>query len=255
MIFEAEQKDGPILFSFPHDGHEIPKELHTRVTDTFLQSVDTDWHVAELYQFIHDTPHSYIRARFSRYVVDLNRPPDGAALYPGKSETSLCPVESFDGRPLYQSDHPDDNEINNRINGYWSPYHYHLQKELARIKERHGFAILWDAHSIRGEVPKFFEGTLPTLNFGTADGKSCDPALEGRLMTVANASPYESVLNGRFKGGFITRHYGNPADRIYAIQLEINQQAYLESEWPPVLSSEKANRLRKTLKQLIDTLN
>lgn len=252
-MFEAKEKDGPILFSFPHDGSEIPETLRQRFTDTGLQSIDTDWCIADLYSFINETPHSYIKARYSRYVVDLNRPADGEALYPGKSETSLCPSESFDGRPLYKDHPPDTSEVNHRINTYWSPYHYHLQKELKRIKSRHGFAILWDAHSIRGQVPKFFDGTLPELNFGTANGASCDSSLESKVMAVATSSRYSCVLNGRFKGGFITRHYGDPDNNIFAIQLEINQQAYLETEWPPVMSETKAHRLRKTLRSLIQT--
>ncbi|MEM7282872.1 MAG: N-formylglutamate deformylase, partial [Pseudomonadota bacterium] len=254
VIFEAGQKDGPLLVSFPHDGHEIPQELVYRFTEAGQQSVDTDWHIAKLYEFIKDQPYSYIKANYSRYVVDLNRPADGAALYPGKSETSLCPVESFDGRVLYEGPPPDQREIRSRVEHYWEPYHDHLHRELQRITKIHGFALLWDAHSIRGEVPKFFSGVLPQLNFGTADGTSCIGALEKALLSTVGSSPFSYVFNGRFKGGYITRRYGDPSNNIHAVQLEINQQTYLESEWPPKLSLSKAVLLRETLVQLLDTL-
>lgn len=254
MIFDAVQKTGPVLVSMPHDGYLIPDDIAADMTQAGKESVDTDWHIGPLYEFIQNLDISHVRARYSRYVVDLNRPPDGKALYPGENETGLAPMETFDGRPLYRTP-PIRNDVMQRLDKYWRPYHDHIQQELQRIKSLHGYAILWDAHSIRGSVPKFFEGVLPDLNLGTHAGQSCDSRLENEAMNIIQNSAYTHVLNGRFKGGFITRHYGKPKDGIHALQLEINQSTYLEQEWPPKMSLPKTKELQTLLKKILTALS
>ena len=193
----------------------------------------------------------------SRYVIDLNRPPDGASLYPGQSVTSLCPVDGFDSEPLYQSkaDEPDDAEVARRRELYWKPYHDQLRTELDRIKAVHGVAMLWDAHSIRSVLPRFFEGKLPDLNLGTADGQSCDPALAQQLLAIAKMAPaHTSVLNGRFKGGYITRNYGQPEQGFHAVQLEMTQSSYMQEQMPFDYLPAVADQIKPTLQQMLQAV-
>ena len=259
-VFEYHEGDSPILISFPHDGMEFPTQVKHRLNRHGRKNTDCDWYIFELYNRILGRDISFIRARYSRYVADLNRPPDGELLYPGKMETGVCPVSTFNCTPIYlPGKQPDAQEIRSCIQTYWQPYHAHLQAELNRIKDRHGYAILWDAHSIRGEVPALFDGVLPDLNFGTADGRSCGQAIINPVVEHAgNASTYSVVLNGRFKGGYITRHYGDPENGIHAIQLEINQNNYLEdSENPKIdpVKTQQLSRLLHSLFQLLITLS
>lgn len=254
--FHATSGQSPLLVSFPHDGVNIPADIAGRMTEHGQASTDTDWHIARVYDFLENMNVSTLRARWSRYVVDLNRPASGEALYPGKTESALCPVHTFDGDNLYLRDEPDSAEIASRVERYWQPYHSALQAELARLKEIHGFVILWDAHSIRGEVSRLFSGCLPDLNFGTNDQRSAAPELGQQLLHVAKVSGFtKSVLNGRFKGGYITRHYGAPGQHVHAVQLEINQQTYLQDERkvPPVIDHDKHMRLTATVQQLIES--
>uniref|UniRef100_UPI0030F71094 N-formylglutamate deformylase n=1 Tax=uncultured Acidovorax sp. TaxID=158751 RepID=UPI0030F71094 len=224
----------PLLVSMPHAGTYVPPALAARFTDEARQVPDTDWHMERLYAFAKDMGASLLVATHSRYVVDMNRPPDGASLYPGQSVTGLCPVDTFDDTPIYAAgDVPDEAEIAARRDAIWAPYHAQLRAELDRIRAQHGVAVLWDAHSIRSVLPRFFEGKLPDLNLGTADGASCDPALAQELLQIAEAAPrYTAVLNGRFKGGHITRHYGQPGLGVHAVQLEMTQCSYMQ-ECPP----------------------
>jgi len=187
-----------------------------------------------LYAFARDMGASILVATHSRYVVDLNRPPDGASLYPGQSVTGLCPVDTFDDTPLYANgDVPDDAEVAARRDAVWVPYHAQLSAELERLRALHGTVVLWDAHSIRSVLPRFFEGKLPDLNLGTANGESCDPALAQALLAIAEAAQgYTAVLNGRFKGGHITRHYGQPGHGVHAVQLEMTQCSYMQEALP-----------------------
>lgn len=233
--FLFHQGTAPLLISMPHAGTHVPPAIAARLTPEARQVPDTDWHLPRLYDFAQALGASILVATHSRYVVDLNRPPDGTSLYPGQSVTGLCPVDSFDDRPLYTraDDTPGDAEVAARRQTYWQPYHAQLRAELERMRAAHGVAVLWDAHSIRSVLPRFFEGRLPDLNLGTGDGISCDPALAQTLLGEARAATaYTAVLNGRFKGGHITRHYGAPARNIHAVQLEMTQCSYMQ-EAPP----------------------
>ena len=232
--FLFHQGTAPLLISMPHAGTHVPPAIAARLTPEARQVPDTDWHLPRLYDFAQALGASILVATHSRYVVDLNRPPDGASLYPGQSVTGLCPVDTFDDTPIYaQGDVPDDAEVAARRDAVWAPYHAQLRAELDRIRAQHGVAVLWDAHSIRSVLPRFFEGKLPDLNLGTADGASCDPALAQTLLAIAQSAPgYTGVLNGRFKGGHITRHYGQPAQNIHAVQLEMTQCSYMQEALP-----------------------
>lgn len=233
--FRFRQGTRPLLISMPHVGTHVPPALAARFTDEARHVPDTDWHLERLYDFADALGASVLVATHSRYVVDLNRPPDGASLYPGQSVTGLCPVDTFDDTPVYANpgDVPTDEEIAARRDAVWQPYHAKLAEELARIRAQHGVTALWDAHSIRSVLPRFFEGKLPDLNLGTANGASCDPALAATLLGIAESAPgYTGVLNGRFKGGHITRQYGNPAGGVHAVQLEMTQSSYMQEQLP-----------------------
>ena len=242
----------PLLVSLPHDGSEIPPDLAARMTAGACRAPDTDWHVSRLYAFARELGASLLAPRQSRYVVDLNRPPDDTSLYPGQNTTGLCPVVQFSGEPVYRDgEAPDAAEIDARVARYWRPYHAALQAELERLRAAHGRVVLWEGHSIRGECPFLFEGRLPDLNLGTADGRSCSPPLQSRLAGVLGAqSRYDWVVNGRFKGGYITRHYGNPAQGIDAVQLEISQRIYMDEDsfaWDEERAAEARTILRRLL--------
>ncbi len=225
----------PLLVSLPHDGTALPAAIAARVTGAGRRVPDTDWHVGKLYDFAGELEASVIVPRWSRYVADLNRDPEGHALYPGRSETSLVPVVTFAGEPIYsQGDEPRAKEVALRREMYWQPYHDALADELARMRERHPRVVLWDGHSIKSRVPMFFDGQLPDFNLGTAVGASCSPALQERLTGVlrerADGSPFTHAVNGRFKGGYITRHYGHPEAGVEAVQLELTQYTYMDEE-------------------------
>lgn len=229
--FNLHRGDAPLLVSLPHDGSEIPAALAAGMTPSARRAPDTDWHVSRLYAFARELGASLLVPRFSRYVVDLNRPPDDASLYPGQNTTGLCPTRQFDGEPVYQAGRePTAGEIADRIDRYWRPYHAALQAELHRLRARHGRVVLWEGHSIRGSgLPFLFDGRLPDFNLGTAGGASCSPALQARLEAVLAArDDYDWVANGRFKGGYITRHYGDPGHGIDAVQLETSQRVYMD---------------------------
>ena len=222
----------PLLISLPHDGSHIPDALAARMTAEARRAPDTDWHVSRLYAFARELGASVLVPRYSRYVIDLNRPSDDVSLYPGQNTTGLCPTVQFNGEPVYlPGQEPDAAEIAQRLQTYWKPYHDALQQELARLRAAHGRAVLWDGHSIRSVVPFLFEGRLPDFNVGTAGGASCSPALQARLETVLAAqSDYSHIVNGRFKGGHITRHYGRPAEGVQAVQLELAQLNYMDED-------------------------
>lgn len=250
-VYAFSQGDSPLLLSVPHDGRLIPDEQRARMTEAGLAIPDTDWHVAELYDFARELGASVLVARYSRYVVDLNRPPDDGSLYEGQVATGLCPLYTFAGEPLYHDDEPvGAAEIANRVERYWRPYHERLALALEDLRSRHGYSLLWDAHSIPSRVPRLFDGELPVLNLGNFDGRSCDAAVAGELYGRASASPYSAVLNGRFKGGYITRRYGDPPGGVQAVQLELAQRAYM-SEQTLELDPDLANRCRDTLRELL----
>ena len=251
--FVFHQGTQPLLVSMPHAGTYVPPALAARFTEEARQVPDTDWHMERLYAFAKDMGASILAATHSRYVVDLNRPPDGASLYPGQNVTGLCPVDTFDDTPIYtRGDVPDDSEIAARRDAVWAPYHAQLRAELDRIRAQHGVAVLWDAHSIRSVLPRFFEGKLPDLNLGTADGASCSPALAQELLAIARSAPgYTGVLNGRFKGGHITRHYGQPERDIHAVQLEMTQCSYMQEVLPFAYLPEVAAGVQPHLERML----
>lgn len=238
----------PLLVSVPHDGRQLPDEIEALMSDTGKMLGDTDWHVARLYQFAKELGASIITANYSRYVVDLNRPADDAALYEGQLLTGLCPLKTFDGRDIYDVEVTID--IGDRVQRYWRPYHDKIEATLAGFLDSHGYALIWDAHSIASKVPALFDGELPVLNIGTWDGRSCDKSISNAVMRIAEASSYGAVLDARFKGGHITRHYGKPASDVHAMQLEIAQRAYLE-EATTEYDATQAARLRDTLRALL----
>lgn len=222
----------PLLISLPHDGSRIPDALAARMTPEARLAPDTDWHVSRLYAFARELGASMLVPRYSRYVVDLNRPPDDVSLYPGQNTTGLCPTVRFSGDPVYlPGEAPTLDEIAARVDGYWRPYHAALRDELDCLRAEHGRVLLWEGHSIRGECPFLFDGRLPDLNIGTASGASCAPDRQARIEAALRAQTgYGWVVNGRFKGGHITRHYGDPANGIDAVQLEIAQRIYMDED-------------------------
>jgi len=243
----------PLLVSLPHDGSHIPDEIAARMAPESRRAPDTDWHVSRLYSFAKEMGASVLVPSHSRYVVDLNRPPDDVSLYPGQNTTGLCPAVRFSGEPVYlEGQQPTPEEIAARVERYWRPYHERLADELARLRAAHGRVLLWEGHSIRAEVPFLFEGRLPDLNLGTSSGASCAPALQARLERVLAAQQqYSWIANGRFKGGYITRHYGSPAEGVDAVQLELAQYNYMDEDSFGWLDAPAA-RLVPTLRALID---
>jgi len=242
-----------LLVSIPHAGTWLPPELGARLTDGARLLPDTDWHVDRLYDFLGDIGATALIATPSRYLVDLNRPADDSPLYPGRDGTGVCPVTTFDGEPVWQAEHqPDAAEVADRVARYWQPYHARLRAELDALRARHGSAVLWDAHSIRSRVPRLFTGELPVLNFGTNDGRACHADLASRLLGHALGMPrYPAVLDGRFKGGHITRAYGDPARGINAVQLELAQRSYMDEASGEFLP-EKAEQIRPLLSELLE---
>ena len=251
--FEYQAGELPLVISFPHSGTYVPPELAVRFRPQILDLPDTDWFVPQLYDFCGALGASVIRATHTRYVVDLNRPPDGTPLYPGQRETTVCPTETFGGEALYhEGARPTAPEIYDRLSLYWRPYHDQLAALTRDLAQRHGHCVLWDAHSIVSQVPELFDGRLPDLNVGTAGGRSCSPSLRDRIIASLDAQEqFSFVVDGRFKGGYITRHYGNPAERIHAVQLEIAQCAYLAEARTPIFDAERARPLTSLLHDLL----
>lgn len=253
---EVIRGDGPVLLAQPHGGTWLPADIHARLNDRGRALADTDWHIDRVYEGLLPGA-TVVRATFHRYAIDANRGPDDASLYPGQNTTGLCPVTDFDGRDIYlPGQAPQADEIAERLVRFHAPYHAALVAELDRIRARHGVAILYDCHSIRSHIPFLFPGTLPDFNIGTADGTSCDPRIESEtLNTCASATGYSHILNGRFKGGWTTRHYGRPDQGWHAIQMELAQSTHLETEAAPyAYSDEKAARLRPHLSALLHRL-
>lgn len=252
--FHFHQGDIPLLISMPHVGTTIPAEVRAQLTPVAEQLTDTDWHLPLLYNMTNELGASVIHAEYSRYVIDLNRSSDDSNLYPGQDTTGLCPVDTFAKQALYVDGKvPDAAEVQRRIQQYWLPYHQQLQAELERLRAKHGIAILWDAHSIASQVPRFFQGKLPDLNFGTADQRSCadgmQQALEETMQTTE--SGFSHIFNGRFKGGYITRHYGQPAQNIHAVQLEMSQCIYMDEAAPYSYRADLAAQVQPLLRSLI----
>ncbi|MBT8083486.1 MAG: N-formylglutamate deformylase [Gammaproteobacteria bacterium] len=252
-VFTFHEGCSPLLVSVPHDGRDLPRDLRGRMTVAGLALGDTDWHVARLYDFVRDLGANLLVARYSRYVVDLNRPADDAALYAGQVATGLCPSSTFAGEAIYEDGPIGPDETARRVCDYWQPYHDKLAATLAALKARHGYALLWDAHSIASVVPRLFDGKLPALNIGTYGGRSCAEPLAAAVTARAARSPYSHVRDGRFQGGFITRRYGEPAKHVHAVQLEIAQRVYMD-ESSGTYDAQKASQLRDTLRRMLETL-
>jgi N-formylglutamate deformylase len=254
--FHLEPGTTPLLVSLPHCGEFVPGELRSRYLPRALAVEDTDWHLHRLYAFATGMGASLLLPRASRYVIDLNRPSDNAPMYPGANNTELCPTRFFTGDPLYlDGAAPSPAEITQRVARWWQPYHGAIATELARLKAEHGHAVLFDGHSIRSELPWLFEGRLPALNLGTVDGASCAPALREALAGVLAAqSRYSHVVDGRFKGGYITRHYGRPDQHIHAVQLEMIWDCYMDERAPFAYRPDKAAAVLPLLQELLRTM-
>ncbi len=252
-IFRLTPGTTPLLISVPHAGTHVPDDIAERFTPAARALPDTDWHVDWLYGFAAALDAGLLVATHSRYVIDLNRDPEGAELYPGADNTELCPTTQFDRQPVYRdSEAPDPAEVARRRAAYWQPYHDALAGELERLKRAHGHALLYDAHSIRSRVPRFFDDVLPDLNIGTGGGKSADPALTIRLsLACHDASDYAVAVNGRFKGGYITRHYGDPAGAVNAVQMELAQTTYMDEDPPYAFDDTRADKLRTALRAVL----
>jgi N-formylglutamate deformylase len=254
--------DAPLVVSFPHTGTEIPPALETHLVSPWLARKDADYWVDVLYDFAHAIGATTVRTALSRTVIDENRDPSGASLYPGQATTGLCPVETFDGEALYSPGHePDAAEITRRRTAYFDPYHVALDAQLQRLRAKHARVVLYDAHSIRSHVARLFDGTLPQFNIGTNSGASCDAALTAGIEKICGRSAFDHVTNGRFRGGWITRHYGKPQKGIHAVQMELAMRGYLhepegaltDANWPGALDDAHAATLRVALRDILDT--
>jgi N-formylglutamate deformylase len=254
-IYRFHRGASPLVVSMPHIGTHVPDDIAARLTDEALQLPDTDWHLDRLYDFLQELNATVLMATHSRFVIDLNRPPDDANLYPGQDTTGLVPIDMGDRARIYRGAPPDDLEVDARRAAFWKPYHDKLAATLEEVRGAHGFALLWDAHSIKSVLPRFFAGQLPDLNLGTADGGSCGAGLGERLLAVAAAAPaYSSVLNGRYKGGYITRRYGRPGERIHAVQLELSWRTYMNETHPFAFRDDLAAGVRPTLRRMLEAM-
>ena len=246
----------PLFLSLPHVGIELPDDQRWRYVERAFDVEDTDWHLEKLYGFVRELGASLIVPRYNRYLIDLNRPSDDTPMYPGMNNTELCPTQFFTGDPLYRdASAPDSAEIARRIEHYWQPYHDALGAELDRLRGLHGHAILFDGHSIKSELPWLFDGRLPDLNLGTASGASCAPELQSALAEMlAGQSRFSQIVDGRFKGGYTTRHYGDPGHGLHAIQLEMCWSCYMRETASHAWDPGRARSVQPILRRLIETM-
>lgn len=252
-VFEVKQGTSPVILGFPHTGTDVPADIWERLNETGRLLADTDWHIHHLYDGLLDNP-TVVRATFHRYVLDANRDPAGKSLYPGQNTTGLIPETDFDGKPIWKTGaEPTEADIAERLRTYHAPYHAALAAEIERVKAIHGVVVLYDCHSIRSHISFLFDGKLPDFNIGTDMGKTCDPAIEQATVAIAAAATgYDSILNGRFKGGWTTRHYGRPETGVHAIQMELAQSTHLTTEASPFAYDDaKADKLRIHLKSIL----
>ncbi|MEQ9812220.1 MAG: N-formylglutamate deformylase [Azospirillaceae bacterium] len=254
---EVREGDGPLILAFPHVGTHVPAPVFARLNPLGQTLADTDWWVDRLYDGLAPAA-TTVRMDVHRYVIDVNRNPDGASLYPGQNTTGLCPLVDFEGNEIWRTgEEPSDDEIAERIATWHAPYHAALRAQIARVRDRHGVAILYDCHSIRSTLPFLFDGTLPDLNIGTADGRSCAAAIQSAVVEeAAGATGFSHVANGRFKGGWTTRTHGRPDARCHAVQMELAQSTYLADERVPFpYDTARADRLRPVLARILDRLD
>ena len=252
--------EAPLIVSFPHTGTDIPAAIEARLVSPWLARKDADWHVEQLYAFAAELGATLVRTAMSRTVIDVNRDPSGASLYPGQATTGLCPTETFDGEPLYLGGRePDEAEIAQRRETWFDPYHAALEAEIARLRRDHDRVVLYEAHSIRSRVPRLFEGELTNFNIGTNSGQSCDPALTSAVERACDASPFSRITNGRFKGGWTTRRYGQSAVGVHAIQIELACRGYMDepadepasASWPTPFSEARAAPMQAALRDVL----
>lgn len=257
---EIHRGEAPLVVSFPHTGTEIPPELEARLVSPWLARKDADWWIERLYGFARELGATTVRTTVSRTVIDVNRDPSGASLYPGQATTELCPTTTFDGEPLYRAgEEPGAAEIAARRGAFFDPYHEALAGELMRLRVRHPKVVLYEAHSIRSAIPRLFEGELPNFNLGTHSGASCDAALTAAVERACDASGFSRVTNGRFKGGWTTRHYGQPEAGVHAIQMELACRGYMDDPaqaptpetWPTPYSETQSAPMRAALTDVL----
>jgi len=256
---EIHRGEAPLVVSFPHTGTLIPLDIEQRLTSPWLARKDADWWIDRLYDFAQGLGATTVRTAISRTVIDVNRDPSGASLYPGQATTELCPTTTFDGEPLYADGEPGEAEIARRRTVYFEPYHAALQAELTRLRGLHGKVVLYEAHSIRSVIPRLFEGELPNFNLGTNSGASCGPALTEGVEAACDASGFSRVTNGRFKGGWTTRRYGRPLAGVHAIQMELACRGYMDDPadpptpgtWPASYSDTLAAPMRAALTDVL----
>lgn len=256
----VERGDAPLVVSIPHTGLDL-RGLEPTLVSPWLARKDADWGIDTLYDFATGLGASVVRTSVSRTVIDVNRDPTGVSLYPGQATTELCPTLSFDGEALYLPGHePTADEIAERRRWYFDPYHNAVLGEIERLRQRHPCVVVYDAHSIRSAIPRLFAGELPQFNIGTNDGKSCDPALGAAIEAACARTTFSRVLNGRFKGGYITRGHGKPSNGVHAVQMELACRGYLretpgsvtEENWPPAYDPEYAAPLRDALVDVLE---
>ncbi|HEY3730890.1 MAG TPA: N-formylglutamate deformylase [Steroidobacteraceae bacterium] len=255
-VFQLNPGRTPLIVSMPHVGTRVPEHLEREFTPVARALVDTDWNVDRLYDFVSELGAHVIAARYSRYVIDLNRPPDSAPLYPGMTNTGLCPTHTFAGEPLYGSgvDALPASEVDARRERYWQPYHQALAQLIQEVRANFGFALLYDAHSVRSRVPRLFTGILPDINVGTDEGASCHPDMIIPMFNlISSQTHFSCVVNGRFKGGYITRQYGAPAKSVHAVQIELTQSAYMDED-RTVYDETRASPLRELLQRMLNAL-
>jgi N-formylglutamate deformylase len=257
----VQRGDAPVVVSLPHTGTAIPAELEMQLVSPWLSRKDADWWVDDLYDFAHELGITTVRTSVSRTVIDVNRDPSGQSLYPGANTTGLCPIATFDNEPLYLPGFkPDASDIAQRLETWFVPYHAAMLSELERLAGMHPRVVLYDAHSIRSRIPHLFDGELPQFNIGTNGGESCDLALTEAVEGACAASGLSHVVNGRFKGGWITRYYGEPARGVHALQMELACRGYMHEpegaissdNWPSRYDSTRAAPLRATLKRVLE---
>ena len=258
---EIRRGSAPLLVSFPHTGTEIPSEIERRLASRWLALKDTDWWVDRLYAMARELDATTVRTSLSRTVIDANRDPSGASLYPGRVTTELCPLATFDGEPLYiAGGEPAATEVAARRMRYFEPYHAALAVEIERLREEHERIVLYDAHSIRSRIPRLFEGALCHFNIGTHDGRSCDTALTRVVERACEHPFFTCVTDGRFKGGWTVRRHGRPGEGVHAIQMELACRAYLdepehtlsERNWPGEFDTARAASAREVLARVLD---
>ena len=253
--------DAPLVVSLPHTGTSIPPEYERGLVSPWLARKDADWWIERLYDFATGLGATVIRTGISRTVIDVNRDPSGVSLYPGQATTELCPTTTFDGEPLYQPGaEPSAESIAERRVRFFDPYHAVLRAEIERLRAQHAHVVVYDCHSIRSVIPRLFEGALPHFNIGTNGGASCAPALGDAVEVICAESGFSHVVNGRFKGGYITRSLGRPENGVHAVQMELACRGYMreplgpvwEGAWPTAYDEAYAAPMRAALTRILE---